>query len=208
MTHNAGLERRARQMNDGTDDALDRNSRCDDTVGIDRRERQSFERAGKSMKEPPRYAIHRGDDRRLRMCQGSCDRRHASHRGTFDRDDDIILRLQFGRVAHGTNRRRDRLAADLQSPAMLAQRRSRRVSRNGRHVDACMREPRSDQPTDCASANDADFHQAFGRLSTTRFALPSERSMPPLATICTDAVTPIRFLIRCASVAPAASPSA
>src|SRR6266576_2993917 len=97
---------------------------------------------------------------------------------------------------HGANRRRDRLAADLQSPSMLAQRRRRRVAPNGGDVYARMREPRADQSAYRTSADDANFHQVFGRLSTMRFALPSERSMPPLARVCTAAVTPIRLLIR------------
>ena len=40
-------------------------------------------------------------------------------------------------------------------------------------------------------------HHVFGRWSTTRLALPCERSMLPASTTCTVAVTPTKLLIRC-----------
>ena len=36
--------------------------------------------------------------------------------------------------------------------------------------------------------------QPFGRRSTTRFALPTERSMPPQSITRTSALTPMRLL--------------
>src|SRR5205823_11184406 len=126
----------------------------------------------------------------------------------FDGDDDIILWHELGRFTYDADRRGDRLTADLQAPAMLTQRFCGRASGNRRHIDARVREARADQSTNRSRADDTDLHHVFGRLSTMRFAFPSERSIPPGCTTCTSAVTPIRFLIRCASVVPAVSPSA
>src|SRR5260221_13890219 len=85
--------------------------------------------------------------------------------------------------------------ADITCPVMEG------AASEGRNVTTLEISP-ADRPLYRGGPDDS-FH--FGRLSITRFALPIERSMLPVATAFTSAVTPTYALMLCCSAFAAAS---
>src|SRR6185437_10558855 len=94
------LRRRARRMDDATDNPTRRQRRLDLALRIDRDEPQVAISGAEAMKEPPRHAVHRREHRRFRTEQRSDGRGDTAKRRTLDRYDDQVLRAE-GRRSHG-----------------------------------------------------------------------------------------------------------
>ena len=146
MARESRLRARARSVHDTADDVAGGIACGDGSVGIDRRKLRARVFAAKSVKEPPRYAVHGGHDDRLALEQGRNRCRDAGQRRSLHGDHHQILWSELARLFGDACRHRNHAVASLQAPTVRAQRGSSRAASDCRNLAAALRQPRAEKP--------------------------------------------------------------
>ena len=130
----------------GPEDAADRAVRSDRgpqrIAGIEARQAAAIERAAMRVEIPPRDAVHRERHRCVRAEQRSDGGGDRGQRRRLHRDDDRVLRAEFGGVVAGRQFHGDRGVGRFHRQAVGADRGEMRAPRNHGHIGtACQEMP-------------------------------------------------------------------
>jgi hypothetical protein len=161
MDDQARLGRRGTEMHDAADDMAERNGSGDGAAGIDTVQRLLAHRL-QALGEPPRHSVHRRQHDRVGLEQWADlagDRRHGRR---FYRDHHEILRPKLARLRRSSRRGIQQGLTLLEPPALRVQGLQRLTAGERAHLGLGVHgEPRADEATDRAGADDADLHAPY-----------------------------------------------